>query len=168
MRKTPLILLVVLMGAMCSLAQDTTLTTFILVRHAEKADDGTKDPDLSPEGVKRAEALTNLLQNAHIDVVYTTNYKRTRNTVSPVARHHGLEIQVYKPGDAAAIEKMLNDHPGQTILIGGHSNTIPGIANQLLGEKQFDDFNENDYGNVLIVSVASGTSTASKVTRLRY
>ena len=52
--KTLLLSLLLLAGA-TSLAQETT--TFILVRHAEKADDGTRNPPLSEVGVQRANDL---------------------------------------------------------------------------------------------------------------
>ncbi|MEX2234300.1 MAG: hypothetical protein WD824_19200 [Cyclobacteriaceae bacterium] len=33
--------------------KDSGITTFILIRHAEKGDDGTRDPDLKAEGNER-------------------------------------------------------------------------------------------------------------------
>ena len=168
MKKTGLVSLLVILTTLFSYAQDVSITTFILVRHAEKADDRTKNPNLSAEDYKRVEALTRLLERIDIDAVYSTDYKRTRNTVRQLASNREIEVQFYRPGDPAAIEKMIADHRGQTIVVSGHSNTIPGIANQLLGGKQFADFNESDYGNVLIVSITSGTTRAATVTHLRH
>ena len=50
-----------------------TITTFILTRHAEKGDDGTKDPDLTQAGNERAQSLVRLLKNTKVDAIYSTN-----------------------------------------------------------------------------------------------
>lgn len=148
-------------------AQDVTMTTFILVRHAEKANDGTRDPALSAEGAERSEKLAALFSETKVGAVYSTNYKRTRNTLIPIAEARGIEIRAYEPTGMAAIDKMGEDHKGETIIVSGHSNTIPAIANHLLGRKEFADFDESDYGNILIVAVVDNPRAAS-VTRLRY
>ena len=56
-------------------AQKNTLTTFILVRHAEKVMDGTKDPELKPEGTERAARLSIMLSTTPVDAIYSTNFK---------------------------------------------------------------------------------------------
>ena len=147
--------------------QNIRLTTFVLVRHAEKANDGTGDPALSPGGAARSEKLSSLFSETKVGAVYSTNYKRTRNTVAPLAEAKGIEIRTYEPTNMADIDKMLKDHAGETIIVAGHSNTIPGIANHLLGRKEFRGFDESDYGNILIVTVIDNPRAAS-VTRLRY
>ncbi len=139
-------------------AQDTNITTVILVRHAEKLNDGTTDPDLSPEGADRATRLQALLVDAGVDAVYSTDYKRTRNTVQPLAEHAGLEVQLYHPADRDALRKMLSANRGKTIVVCGHSNTIPAMANELVREAPFSTFDESDYGNLIIVSVAEGVN----------
>lgn len=148
-------------------AQAQQVTTFILVRHAEKAQDGSKDPSLSEEGNARAKRLDDLLNRTNIDAIYTTAYKRTRSTVEPIAQTKGVSILEYEPQRESAIDAMLKDHAGKTILVTGHSNTIPEIANWLTGTKQFKDFEDTDYGNVIIVSLVS-KGTGAKVTWLRY
>ena len=142
------------------------VTTFILVRHAEKAQDGSKDPELSEEGNARSKRLLALLDKTAIDAVYTTPYKRTRATIQPLAQAKGLTIREYEPQREAAIDAMLKEYAGKTVLVSGHSNTIPEIANWLTASKQFKDFDDADYGNLIIVSfVAKGNA---HVTWLRY
>ena len=58
-----------------------------LVRHAERADAGMaaakmagRDPDLSDAGKARANALAAMLKDARITAIFTTEYKRTRQT----------------------------------------------------------------------------------------
>lgn len=144
-----------------------TVTTFILVRHTEKAAEGGRDPELKPEGMKRAESLAALLSKANIDAVYSTNFKRTRNTVIPLATAKGLSVNTYNSMKAADLEGLLTKHAGGTIVIAGHSNTIPEIANALVGEKKFEQFADDDYGNILIISVQQVGRNA-KVVWLRY
>ena len=69
-----------------------TITTFILTRHAEKGDDGTKDPDLTQAGKDRAQLLIIMLKEIKVDAIYSTAYKRTRNTVIPLAQEKGTNI----------------------------------------------------------------------------
>lgn len=145
----------------------TEITTFILLRHAEKGDDGTEDPDLTKEGVKRAERLSALLSEANIKGIYSTNFKRTRNTVVPLAKMKDLEIETFEPFKADEIERMLDEHTGGTVVLSGHTNNIPWTANLLTGMQDFKDFEETQYGTLLIVSVVEKGKVAS-VTRLEY
>ncbi|HMB97845.1 MAG TPA: histidine phosphatase family protein, partial [Balneolaceae bacterium] len=64
--------------------QNSDITTFVLVRHAEKVDDSA-DPDLSPEGYQRAERLTEMLRNITFDNIYSSDRIRTRETVRKIA-----------------------------------------------------------------------------------
>jgi 2,3-bisphosphoglycerate-dependent phosphoglycerate mutase len=157
--------LLLLMVVQAAYAQ--TITTFILVRHAEKVIESGSDPELKPEGVKRAESFVGLFTKASIDAIYSTNYKRTRNTVAPLANAKGLTVNTYSSMKAADLESLLTKHAGGTIVIAGHSNTIPEIANALVGEKKFEQFADDDYGNILVISVTSVGKDA-KVVWLRY
>jgi 2,3-bisphosphoglycerate-dependent phosphoglycerate mutase len=153
-----------LMMVMC--AEAYAQTTFILVRHAEKetADSKDKNPMLSKAGQERAQALVRLLDKQKIDAIMSTNYHRTKTTVEPVASARGITIQTYESLKEPDVAKLID--AGGTVLICGHSNTIPGLANLLVGKNQFANYDESDYGNVLIVTAtAVGKAT---VTHLRY
>jgi broad specificity phosphatase PhoE len=160
MKKWLFICVCLLVGIGPSFAQKS-LTTFILVRHAEKADDGTKDPPLLPVGSDRAEQLRSMLSKVSVDAIYTTSFKRTRQTVQPLAEAKKIEVRTYEAFSADEIEKMLRAHRGGTVVICGHSNNIPWTANLLLGSEQFKDYAENEYENMLIVSVAEKGKVAS-------
>ncbi|HEX6889396.1 MAG TPA: phosphoglycerate mutase family protein [Chryseolinea sp.] len=166
MKRNALFLTIALAISLEALAQ-SQITTFILVRHAEKGDDGTKDPDLSEDGKKRASHLAEMLSKTSITAIYSTTYKRTRNTVAPLANAKGLEILSYDPLKGEPIDKMIKDHAGGTVVISGHSNTIPWTANYLTGKNELKDFADNEYSNFLVVSVVKkGTDT--NVTWLTY
>jgi phosphohistidine phosphatase SixA len=148
--KKLLISLLVIVSFGCD-AQD--LTTFVLVRHAEKVSDGSKDPALSPEGVIRAEELLSLFAKAEISAIYSTNYIRTRETVAPLAKLKDKEITIYDWKDPKGmLESILAEHNGGLILISGHSNTTPVLANILLGNDVYAQFEDSDYGNLLIIT----------------
>jgi 2,3-bisphosphoglycerate-dependent phosphoglycerate mutase len=141
------------------------VTTFILVRHAEKATTGdSKDPMLSDAGLARAQALAKLLDKQKVNAIYSTNYHRTKDTVKPLAEAKGVEVQTYEK--QPAFEEMIAKNKGGVVVICGHSNTTPVFANLLLGTSQFSNYEDSDYGNILIVSVtAIGKGT---VAHLRY
>ncbi|MEP1094066.1 MAG: phosphoglycerate mutase family protein [Cyclobacteriaceae bacterium] len=131
-------------------AQDQT--TFILVRHAEKADDGTRNPPLNEVGKERALNLAALLENQDIAALYSTPYKRTQETLQPLAQKKGLETSEYKPRAGADwLAKLYGDHSGGTVVIVGHSNTIPNLANHLLGNETFTQFDEKEYSNLIVI-----------------
>jgi len=144
-------------------AQD--ITTFILVRHAEKATDGTKDPDLTDEGKARAIALSKLLKEIKVDAIYSTGFKRTRNTVSPLAMDKKLTIEPYEAMKGEAFDAMLSKHKGGTVVVCGHSNTTPWVANYFAAS-QIKDFEDSDYDNLIVVDVIE--KGKAKVTWLTY
>ncbi len=165
--KKALLVFVLSILAFAVTAQKNSITTFILVRHAEKVIDGTKDPELKPEGIDRAKRLADMLSKTPVDVIYSTNFKRTKNTVLPLASAKGLLVENYEALKVEEIENMLKKHAGGTILISGHSNTIPWTANLLIGKQEYGDFADDDYGNILIISVVE-IGKIAKVTLLRY
>jgi broad specificity phosphatase PhoE len=141
-------------------------TTFILVRHAEKMSD-SDDPGLTQEGVSRANKLQEMVVMANVNAIYSTNFERTRATVQPVSEMVDVPVTMYEPVPGKNVtEQWIKKHRGETVLISGHSNTIPGLANQLLGRTYFEnDLDESDYGNLLIITVGENDRT---LLHLRY
>lgn len=139
------------------------VTTVILVRHGEKSTDDPKDPELSEVGKQRAQQLAKVLKETKVDAIYATPYKRTRNTVTPLAEAKGLTVQDYSATRKEELDAMLQKFSGGTIVVAGHSNTIPGLANYLLGKTEFQNFDESDYDNLLIVTVIERGKTATVV-----
>ncbi len=54
-----------------------------IVRHAEKRDASSKDPELSVEGQARAANLAKALRDSEITAIYTSEYLRTQKTAPP-------------------------------------------------------------------------------------
>lgn len=127
------------------------VSTIILIRHAEKEDASTKDPSLSEKGKERADALVQLFQDISIDAFYATPYKRTTETITPIAKANGKEVLNYNPSDKNSIAEMIAAGKGKRMLIAGHSNTIPQLVNTLIGKNEFTTMDENEYGKIWIV-----------------
>ena len=126
-------------------------TTFILVRHAEK--EKVKDnPGLTKEGQERADKLAFMLQDITLDAIYSTDYKRTKDTAQPTATSKQMEVTLYNPSDLQlAKDEMLSKHRGKTILIVGHSNSTPNFLNQIAGPEKASPIDESVYSKLFIV-----------------
>jgi broad specificity phosphatase PhoE len=166
MKKLFIILLFVGINSVVS-AQEKAITTFILVRHAEKdLTQSSNDPDLSADGKARATRLAEILKKTDIHSVYSTPYKRTQQTVEAVAAAKSLKVMTYQAKNAE-IDNMITEQAGGTVLLSGHSNTVPQTLNYLIGEEKYITFDDTDYGNLVIVSFTERGKNV-KVTWLRY
>jgi 2,3-bisphosphoglycerate-dependent phosphoglycerate mutase len=124
-----------------------SITTIILVRHAEKELDGSKNPTLTNQGVVRAIELAYILREEPVAAVFSTDYERTLKTAEPTAEFHELPIQKYLPQNQDLfLENVLRKYRGKTVLIVGHSNTVPIMLNILTGENywKIKDYMYND------------------------
>lgn len=130
-------------------AQNTSannMTTVYVVRHAEKLDPNDPESPLSPTGEERAEELARTLAKSGVQKIYATIKQRTQQTVAPLAAARDLEIIALLP-DATTdlVAFILNEDRGRTVVVAGHSNTVPEIVKGLSGitvdgisEEQFD------------------------------
>ncbi len=146
-------------------------TTIIFVRHAEKAATPANDPSLSPAGRQRVAELTRQLVDADvvagIDAIYSTPYKRTQETVRPLADALNLPINNYDASDTEEVlTTILKKHKGKIILVVGHSNTVPVLIFNLGASKKVPPIDENEYDNIYIISIPWFGKT--KTIRMRY
>ncbi|MGH7480699.1 MAG: phosphoglycerate mutase family protein, partial [Longimicrobiales bacterium] len=132
------------------------VATLVIVRHAETATDGTRDPSLSEAGRARAAALASSLAHADVAAVFTTQYRRTRETGNLVAERTGARfVVVPAQGDIAShagalLERILAEHAGRTVLVVGHSNTVPAIVRAATGV-DVEPIAEDEHGRMYIV-----------------
>lgn len=146
-------------------------TTIIFVRHAEKATIPADNPGLSEAGKQRAAELARQLVDADviagIDAVYSTSYRRTEETVQPVATALNLPITPYDASNTETImDEIVREHKGKIVLVVGHSNTVPALIGNMGASKNVPEISENEYDNIYIVSVPWFGKT--KTIRLRY
>ena len=122
-----------------------------LVRHAEKSTNDPRDPDLSEAGFERAQKLMFHLEKAGITKIYATKYKRTQQTVQPLADKLGIEIELYETDLVDIISMVKSTHKGN-VLIAGHSNSTPKLVNKLLGRERFEKLDESVYDKLFLMS----------------
>jgi phosphohistidine phosphatase SixA len=136
-------------------------TVVYLVRHAEKVDDSF-DPPLSPVGRERAALLSEMLRDAGLTHLYSTDRERTRDTAAPLAARLGLEIQIYDGQDLAGLAERLRATPGRH-LVSGHSNTTPELVRLLGGESS--DIADPEYDRLYVLTLEPGGGTTTMLIR---
>ena len=136
--------------------------TIVVVRHAEKSTDHPTDPSLSALGRERAQALSEALKDAGVSAIYATQYKRTRQTAEPLAQRLGILVMEREvsstPTYAADLARtVLAESAGKTVLIVGHSNTVPQIVQALSGSA-VPAIEDREYDHLFVVVIPkSGT-----------
>jgi len=168
MRKTVLALLVAVSTfAIAPLAAQSP-TTVILVRHAEKDVEPEGDPVLSPAGAARAQALADVLTDRGVSGIIVTEYQRTLLTAKPLADRLGITPQVAsargRDHAGGVAELVRTGYAGRTVLVVGHSNTVPAII-AALGAR-VDPICDGTHSNLYVVTLRPGG--AAEVDRRNY
>ncbi|HUS18742.1 MAG TPA: phosphoglycerate mutase family protein [Terriglobales bacterium] len=137
-------------------------TVIYLVRHAEKASP-TGDSELSEAGQKRAACLATALADANLQSIYTTEFKRTRNTAAPTSIKTGITPGVIGGAASDKLIAELRKEQGHNVLVVGHSNTVPEIISKLgAGSVTIKD---DEYDHLYIVTLLNGEAGLAS---LRY
>ncbi|MBO3098560.1 SixA phosphatase family protein [Gelidibacter pelagius] len=158
-----LIIICITFFSISSLAQEEThseTTTYYFIRHAEKdrSDSSEKDAHLTKEGHQRAQNWSIILQHIPFDAVYSTNFNRTKETAQPTAENNRLEIIEYNVSSSYD-EAFKEATKGKTVLVVGHSNTIPEFVNAVIGQEKYNDIEDSNNGNIYIVTIGNGTTS---------
>ncbi|MCZ6506840.1 MAG: histidine phosphatase family protein [Acidobacteria bacterium] len=165
-----------ILAGLAPLAAEETLLLF--ARHAEK-ESSADNPNLTARGLQRAEALADIAMQWNVAAAYATDFCRTAQTAQPTAARVGMPITVQPiagasgglddctppisspaffldPGiesDADLLSWILEQHGGGTVLIVGHSNTVPRMLAQLgLGSVSISD---DQYDRLFMVTYDS-------------
>jgi broad specificity phosphatase PhoE len=148
-------------------------TVVIVVRHAEKAAVEGQDPPLSEAGQKRAQRLADIAEKAGVSAVYTTQFKRTRDTAQPLAERLKITPQAVEltrdtmgAHPAALAREITTKHKGKTVLVVGHSNTAPRVAAALSGQTIPDLDDATEFDAIFVVIIPD--SGPARLVRAKY
>jgi 2,3-bisphosphoglycerate-dependent phosphoglycerate mutase len=147
------ILLILLIGCLtaCTTAPASKDNyTLYLVRHAEKQADGSRDPELTEAGTQRSENLARWFEDKDIRDIWSSDYKRTRDTAKPTLSKLGLKLKIYDAHDLSALSETLLSNQNSALIV-GHSNTTPELA-RLLCDCDIDDMDDSEYDRLIVVS----------------
>jgi len=154
-------------------AAPTAHAAVFIVRHAEKqSDSNERDVPLSEAGKARAKRLEEILRDAKIAAIYSTDFVRTLATAEPLAQAAGQKVILYATGAdgkidlAPLVEKIRADHGRDNVLVVGHSNTV-GPLIQALGCRDDVSVAGGEYDGLWIVVPASGHGGSPTLLRLR-
>jgi phosphohistidine phosphatase SixA len=136
--------------------------TIILLRHAEKdLSDDLNDPDplLSAQGQERARRLVETIKKYKPEAIYSSNFKRTRATVTPLAERktrYRTMIQVYDHRKLDELVGRMLASGARSIVVAGHNSTTPALANLLLKDNKYKPLAETEYDKIWIIKIKKG------------
>ena len=161
-RHIGLVVAVALLGA-CTLSARSDETVVILVRHADRIE-GTDA--LTPAGKARGEELVHVLEKAGLTAIVHSDAARATQTAAPVVAATKL-VPVALPGGntEAFAREILGKHAGGTVLVVGHSNTVPKIV-AALGGPELPDIDGAEFDTLLVLTLGAGR--APRLTSLQY
>ena len=142
-------------------AQDREVT-IILVRHAEKETSemaDKADPMLSAAGRERAKRLVKKIGKYRPGAFYSTDFKRTRDTIGPLAAKRKKEVKIY---DARKPQELIDEimkSSTKRFVVSGHSNTIPGLANLIEKKELFKNLDDAEYTVIWLIRLKNGKVT---------
>ncbi len=140
--------------------------TVILLRHAEKdvsENADTANPELSAAGDLRAQKLVEIINKYQPDAIYSTDYIRTRATVRPLARKRRMMTQIYDPRNLNQMRDLIESGKIKRIVVVGHNNTTPALANLLLKENKYKNLAESEYDKIWIIKIKRNKTKPNKI-----
>ena len=141
-------------------------TTIILIRHGERDEPNPADPDphLNELGRARAQTLIHVVGKSGIKAIYTSHFLRTKETAQPLAERLSLlGIQIDAVSDIR--NDILSKHTGKTVLVIGHTDSVPQLINQL-GAGRGVNIQNGEFDRLFVVTVFS--SGRASLTELKY
>ncbi|HEX8192318.1 MAG TPA: histidine phosphatase family protein [Allosphingosinicella sp.] len=147
--------------AACASTQAPPAERHIFVmRHLHKAADAP-DPGLTPQGQACARQLARFLARQEIGAIYASTTRRAQETAAPLAAARRLAVKTYAPADTAGVAARAQDEAG-SVLIVGHSNTVPEIV-QGVGGTRPGPIDESRYADIWRVTRGGGGTLAMTV-----
>lgn len=154
MRLSGLLVITLSALAACATMAAPAPANHYVMRHLEKA--AGADPGLTETGAAHAARLPALLADDPPAAIYVSTTRRARETAAPLAAALGLTPNEYDPRDTPALIARVRAETG-SVLIVGHSNTVPDIVEQLGGTRPAE-IPEDRFGDIWRVGPGGATT----------
>jgi broad specificity phosphatase PhoE len=129
--------------------------SYYVMRHLN-TQPGVRDAELTAEGQRNAQAMVDWFRNDPPSVIYVSNTRRAQQTAAPLAAALGITPKIYDPANSPALAQMVKAETG-TVLVVGHSNTVPDIVQQLGGTRP-EPIGEAQFGDIWHVTGLNGST----------
>jgi broad specificity phosphatase PhoE len=132
--------------------------SIFVVRHGETvAPKGADFRPLSEAGRRRAELLANLLKDAGITTIFTSDAERAVKTAEPLAKSLRVEPKTlgqfgtqFKQKDIDAfVGALRNEHRSDIVLVVAHSNSVPALL-KTMGHPVEIKISETEFDNLFV------------------
>lgn len=168
--KTRLLLLLSVLLAVAAQSRPVAkppVTTIYLVRHAEKdLAAGPNDPPLAPAGEERAHLLAQSLARRKPTALFTTDTRRARATLAPLAQATSLVPLVYDPKAPDALAaRIYQEFLGRTVVVVGHSDTLLPLLAAFGIAAPVTEIKAEEYNYLFRVEMRKGEPSRLKVSR---
>lgn len=165
----PVLVFIAVVAAAAWLFDARATTVVVVVRHAESEAGADPDPGLGVDGRERAARLAKALSQARpvrgMDAIFSSEFRRTQQTVTPLSETLALPLNVVPSASWSELpRKILRGHRGEYVLVAGNSNTVPALVEALSGEKV--ELRDDEYDAMFIVFVPQ--ISKARVVRIRY
>jgi broad specificity phosphatase PhoE len=162
-RRTLVAALIVIAG--CGVHRVSAQEAIYIVRHAERADQSA-DSALSTEGIGRAYKLRDMLKDAGITAIVTSELRRAIDTAAPLAEAMHVTARVLPAADVTRLAASLTATGAHDrVLVVGHSNTVPALLKALHVDAAIA-IADDEYDNLFIV--VPGKDGRPVLVRLKY
>jgi broad specificity phosphatase PhoE len=131
------------------------------MRHLQ-AESGT-DPALTSKGAAEARLLAGWFRRSDRPrAIFVSRFRRAQDTAAPLAAAAGVTPVIYDPSDTPGLVRAVKAQTG-SVLVVGHSNTIPDIVEQLGGTRPAP-IAHDQHGDIWRVSARVGTTEMLQLT----
>ena len=131
-------------------AESGTITTVMLIRHAERDNFFI----VTPQGHERARALVDAAGDMEIAAIYSPDLQRNLATVGPLSKHLGLEVTLIPRISKNTVIKIVSDilarHAGEVVLLVGNGSGNLRLLHHRLGGTGDGPYT---YGDLFIYSI---------------